>query len=300
MCNEPIIHMENVSKYFFDVRALQNVNLRITPGQIVGILGANGGGKSTLLRHMIGLYLPNKGQCETLGCPTSELSPRELARIGYVHQEGELIDWMTVDQLIRYVASYYPTWNHELEKRFREEFRIPEGRRVIALSPGQRQRLSILLAVGFDPELLILDEPAAALDPIARQQFLDLLLQIIQDPKRTVLISSHILSDVEKVIDHVIMMDSGKILRDESFDDLREAYLRVKLTSFNGPLPEALPFEEICECRKEGREAVVTMKSMSRETLEERAAEINCGMEVLPLTLEDLYRLVIDTKSKGV
>ena len=162
------------------------------PRRIIGLLGANGSGKSTLLRHMIGLYPPSAGQCVTFGVDAAKLSPAELGRIGYVHQEGELLEWMKVSQLIRYAAAYYPTWNHDLEAEYIRDFELPLKQRIGSLSPGQRQKVAILLAIGFEPELLILDEPAAGLDPIARSDFLDLLLKIIQDGNRTIIISSHI------------------------------------------------------------------------------------------------------------
>jgi ABC-2 type transport system ATP-binding protein len=226
-----IVAVRSLSKRFGRIQALDKVDLTVSRGRIIGLLGANGAGKSTLLRHMIGLYLGDAGHCTTFGCDAAKLGPGELSRIGYVHQEGELLGWMTVGQLIRYVSAYYSNWNRELEEEYIEDFDIDVKDRVGSLSPGQRQKLSILLAIGFEPELLILDEPASTLDPIARSRFLDLLLEIIQDENRTIIISSHILSDVEKVIDHTVIMSEGKIVRDCSFDDLREEYVKVTLTS---------------------------------------------------------------------
>jgi len=251
----PMVEIRGLSKRFGKIQALDAVDLDIGRGRIVGLLGANGAGKSTLLRHIIGLYLPDSGRCTTLGCDAGKLSPAELARIGYVHQEGELIDWMTAGQLLRYVSVYYPTWNDELEKRLVGEYEISLKARVGSLSPGQRQRLAILIAICFEPELLILDEPAAALDPLARAQFLDLLLHLIQDQNRTIVISSHILSDVEKVIDHAVIMKAGKIIADASFDALREKYHRVRLTALSGALPDPLDFANVLECRRNESEA---------------------------------------------
>jgi ABC-2 type transport system ATP-binding protein len=299
MSTEPIVRIENLTKTFDFAKALDNVSVEILPGRIVGLLGANGGGKSTLLRHMIGLYLQDEGECRTFGRPAGTLTPADIARIGYVHQEGELLDWMTVDQIIRYAAAYYPGWNMELEKRYRREFELRSEARVGALSPGQRQKLAILLAIGFEPELLILDEPAAALDPIARRNFLDLLLDIIQDPTRTIIISSHILSDVEKVIDHVVIVDRGRILRDVSLDDLREEFMKVSLTALNGELPEDLPFSGVLSATRGGGQAVLTMKAVPRDVLESRASGLNCEIGVQTLTLEELYCLVMQEKRKG-
>jgi len=184
--------MRNVSRRFGKIQALDNIDLDIERGKITGLLGANGAGKSTLLRHIIGLYLADHGQCLTFDTDAAQLSPQELGRIGYVHQEGELLEWMTVKQLLRYVSAYYDTWNHDLQDKYIADYDISLKDRVGSLSPGQRQKVAILLAIAFEPELLILDEPASALDPIARSQFLDLLLHIIQDENRTIIISHEV------------------------------------------------------------------------------------------------------------
>ena len=140
MSAEPLIRVDKLTKQFDEVRALDEVSLEIGPGRIVGLLGANGSGKSTLLRHMVGLYLPDRGSCRTFGTKTAELSPEDLSRIGYVHQEGALIDWMTARQLVRYVAAYYPTWNDDWEAEFIERFELNMSKRVGAMSPGSEWR----------------------------------------------------------------------------------------------------------------------------------------------------------------
>lgn len=291
--NNVMVQIRGLSKRFGKVRALDRVDLDIARGRIVGLLGANGAGKSTLLRHIIGLYLPDSGTCTTLGCEAGKLTPAHLARIGYVHQEGELIDWMTASQLLRYVSVYYPNWNKDLEQRLVDEYEISLKARVGSLSPGQRQRLAIMIAVCFEPELLILDEPAAALDPLARAQFLDLLLHLIQDQNRTIVISSHILSDVEKVIDHAVIMKAGRVIADASFDALREKYSRVRLTSLAGPLPEPLDFANVLECRRNQSEATLTVADLTPDQIEAAATQINCQADIQPLPLEDIYRVVV-------
>ncbi len=288
-----IIRMNNVSKAFGGTLALVVDNLVVPLGRIIGLLGANGAGKSTLLRTIVGLYLPDHGRVETFGCLARDLGPKELARIGYVHQEGELLNWMTVRQLIRYVAAYYPRWNTALEARYVADFGVNLDARVGSLSPGERQKVAILIAIGFEPELLILDEPASALDPIARARFLDLLLELIQTENRTIIISSHILSDVEKVIDHVLIMDRGRIIRDCGFDDLREEYARVRLTALHGPLPKNLPFSGILQCRRSDGEALLTLHNQSPQRVEDQARAIDCKADIHPLPLEDIYRLVV-------
>jgi ABC-2 type transport system ATP-binding protein len=290
---EPIVQMHGVCKRFGKIKALDDVDLQIYSGRIIGLLGANGAGKSTLLRNIIGLYLPDEGECITFGADAKKLGPKELARIGYVHQEGELLDWMTVRQLIRYVSAYYQSWNRELEEKYIEDFEISTRARVGSLSPGQRQRLAILLAIGFEPELLILDEPAAALDPLARAQFLDLLLQIIQTENRTIIISSHILSDVEKVIDHAVIMKKGRILLDCSFDELRERFSQVRISALSKELPSELPFENILHCKRSDGQAILTVQDCPREKLQEQAKSLDCWVEIETLPLEEIYKIVV-------
>lgn len=298
MNETPIISVKNLVKIFNSVHAIDNLSLDIHPCRIFGLMGANGGGKSTLIRHWIGLYLPDSGTCTTFGIEAKKLGPQDLARIGYVHQEGKLIDWMSVTKLIRYVAAYYPTWNRDIETRYIEEFELNPKARVGKLSPGQRQMLAVLLAIGFEPELLILDEPAAAMDPLARRKFLELLMEIIQVEGRTIIISSHILTDIEKVIDHALIMDKGKMLCNQPIDDLREQYIRFRLISLNGAIPEKLPFENILKREQNGSKAIVTLsgskKSLSE--LEAVADSIHCQMEQLPMPLEDIYQLVVENR----
>ncbi len=289
----PIVQIQGLKKWFGATDALRNVSLDIHPGSIIGLLGANGAGKSTLLRHIIGLYLPSKGTCVTFGCEAGKLGPSELGRIGYVHQEGELLEWMKVGQLIRYVSTYYPNWNDQLEEKYIADYDISTKARVGSLSPGQRQKLAILLAIGFEPELLILDEPASTLDPVARGQFLDLLLQIIQDENRTIIISSHILSDVEKVIDHAVIMKAGRILRDCSFDELKEEFYRLRISALSGELPAELPFANVVEHQRSNGQAVITVKNSSREQIEQTAQGLNCQVEIQTLPLEDIYKIVV-------
>jgi ABC-2 type transport system ATP-binding protein len=291
--NNPIVQIRRLSKAFKHVKALDAIDLDIYPGRIIGLLGANGAGKSTLLRHIIGLYLPDAGDCTTFGCDAAKLGPAELARIGYVHQEGELLGWMTVRQLIRYVAAYYQNWNTELEQKYIADFDISTKARVVSLSPGQRQKLAILLAIAFEPELLILDEPASTLDPIARSQFLDLLLQIIQDQARTIIISSHILSDVEKVIDHAIIMKQGRILRDCSFDELREEFSKIRITAIDKELPPELPFTGIIDTQRSNGQALITIRNTPQQQLEKTAEQLNCQIDIQALTLEDIYKIVV-------
>lgn len=295
---EPVVKILDLHKQFDSSDVLKGISLEICAGSIVGLLGANAAGKSTLIRHMVGLYLPNRGICTTFGCDAAKLSPRELARIGYVHQEGPLVDWMTVSQMVRYVSAFYPSWSTELEKEYLSEFKLDRNAIVGNLSPGHRQMLAILLAIGFEPDLLLLDEPAAALDPLARQRFLDLLLGIIQDPERTVLISSHILSDVEKVIDHVVILDQGEVCRDVNLSELQQEFVKLRVTALRGDLPDPLPFRQLLTCRRNGSEAIVVVRARPDQELDLIAHGMDSTFDVLPLSLEELYGLALSASGE--
>ncbi len=293
MNTEPVVKIESLKKQFGFATVLKGISLDIHAGSIVGLVGANGAGKSTLIRHMVGLYLPDQGTCTTLGCNAAKLGPCELARIGYVHQEGKLIDWMTVEQIVRYVATCYPSWNAEIESGYLSEFKLDRDAIVADLSPGQRQVLAILLAIGHEPDLLLLDEPAAALDPLARKNFLDLLLGIIQDSNRTILISSHLLTDVEKVIDQIVFLDQGEVRRDVNLDELQQEFVKLHITAIRGELPDLLPFDDMLVCQRNGSEAVVVVRACQEQELDQVAERIEGTVDVLPLSLEELYGLVL-------
>jgi len=292
MIQETIINYSGLTKRFGKTTALDNIDLSIKDRSIVGLVGANGCGKSTFIRHAIGLYLPDSGTCQTLGSNAENLPAETMAQIGYVHQDGQLLDWMTVKQHINYIAAYYDNWNTDLQESFIEKFDIDLKARVGKLSPGLRQQLAILLAICHEPKLLLLDEPAAALDPIARSNFLDLLLEIIQAQDRTIIISSHILSDIEKVIDHVIIMDEGKIISDGAFDDLRERFCRVRILGHISL--DQLGLDNIIEQQYDSGQAILTIADTDQETIRDAVAEHNCTCEISMLSLEEIYKVVIN------
>jgi ABC-2 type transport system ATP-binding protein len=216
------LSLQNVVKNFAHKEILRGTTLQIPPGSIVGLLGTNGSGKTTLLKCAVGLLRPQSGTCQLLGEEVWNLSPNAKARLGYVPQVISLYPWMKVADLIRFTASFYPNWNSDLSERLRSEWALPFADRVGNLSVGQLQKLSILTALSHEPDLLILDEPAASLDPIARRQFLQWIVDLAEPGKRTVLFSTHITSDLERVADHVAILKQGQVAYFGSLDDLKE------------------------------------------------------------------------------
>jgi ABC-2 type transport system ATP-binding protein len=216
--------LTNVSKRFGRTLALDGVTLRLSEPSIVGLVGKNGSGKSTLLRHIVGLQLPTSGSCRTMGTPTDKLDAPELSRIGMAHQQDGLIGWMKAGRHIRYVAGFYETWDAELEKHLVSTLDIDLKANVMTMSPGNRQKLSLLLAVCHHPSLLLLDEPLSDLDPIVRRDVVEALLDRFRRDEMAIVMSSHLLHDLERIADRVVCLDKGKVVADTSLDELKDQY----------------------------------------------------------------------------
>jgi ABC-2 type transport system ATP-binding protein len=220
--NEPAIELRGVYKFYGQMKVLAGLDLSVPRGSVVGLLGTNGSGKTTLIKCALGLIRPQSGEMRLLGEPSWTLSGKTKARIGYVPQVIGLYPWMKVRHLIDYTSAFYPNWNHDLIVRLMREWAIPPEQRIGPLSVGQLQKVAIMLALGHEPELLILDEPAASLDPLARRQFLQMIIDLAEPGKRTVLFSTHITSDLERVADSVAILKSGQIAWYGLLEDLKE------------------------------------------------------------------------------
>ncbi len=204
--------------------ALDHVNLALPRGATVGLLGRNGAGKSTLLRCLVGLTLANEGRSALLGCDSTRLDDATRGCIGYVSQTADLLHWLKVWQHIEYIGSFYPRWQAERAHTLCRRLVLDESAKVSALSVGDQQKLALVLAMAHDPDLLLLDEPVASLDPLARRDFMRLLFEDdgARHTPRTVLLSSHLLTDLERVVSHVIILREGRVQRQGEWDALQE------------------------------------------------------------------------------
>ena len=216
-----MLELRGVSKRFDQKLVLDEVDLRLPAGSVLGLVGKNGAGKTTLLKCALGLQQPQRGDVHILGEPALELSAAGKARLGYVPQTIDFYPWMKVRQITAYTGAFYPGWNNPLAQQMLREWELNPEDNVGRLSAGQTQKLAIILALGHEPELLVLDEPAASLDPVARRQFLETLLDMVGE--RTVLFSTHITSDLERVSDRVAVLNEGKIVYSGELDTLKES-----------------------------------------------------------------------------
>ena len=222
--NSPVITCRDVTKNFGETEVLKGINLEIPHGSIVGLLGTNGSGKSTLIKCLLGLLGISSGAATVCGEDPWDLSPETKNQLGYVPQLIKLYPWMRVSQVIAYTGVFYDDWDAEHCKTLMKQWELDGSKWIKTLSGGQLQRLAIILALGHKPSLLILDEPAASLDPVGRRSFLKSLLEGNAEGEQTVLFSTHITSDLERVASHVAFLEDGRV---EFFGELEELKDRV-------------------------------------------------------------------------
>jgi ABC-2 type transport system ATP-binding protein len=204
---------------------LHDISFDIPAGAVVGLVGRNGAGKSTLLQCLAGLAAPDAGHSELLGCPSLDLSDAVRERLGYVAQTPDLFGWMTVLEHLQTIGRAYPRWNEERCLALALRLDLPLSTSVSKLSGGDQQKLSVVLALAHDPDVLLFDEPVASLDPLTRREFMRAIFSSAEpERERTILISSHILSDLERVVSHVAFIREGRLQAYDSWDAMLEHY----------------------------------------------------------------------------
>jgi ABC-2 type transport system ATP-binding protein len=225
----PTIDVRGVSRRFGAKRALDGVSLTVPRGVVFGLIGENGAGKTTLIKHVLGLFRPQAGSVRVFGLDPVADPVGVLSRLGTLSEDRDLPGWMRVHELIRYSKAFYPRWDDVYAESLREAFELDPKARVKNLSRGQQARAGLLVALAFRPELLVLDEPSSGLDPVVRRDILGAIVRTIADEGRTVLFSSHLLDEVERVGDLVAMIDRGRIVLDGAIDNVKARHHRVTI-----------------------------------------------------------------------
>ena len=227
---DAIITINALTKQYDGHPVINQLEWRILPGQVVGLLGRNGAGKSTLIECLLGLRESDAGSITIFGEDVRKLSEGARARIGYVPQKSDLFEWLTPRQMLDYFKALYPHWNDAKVDALLARWGFDGAmcqRPIAKLSGGEKQRLSIIRALGHDPQLLILDEPVSALDPVGRRDFLRELVDGVIERDTTVVFSTHILSDLERVALDVAFIKDGKIALAGGLDELLDGARRV-------------------------------------------------------------------------
>lgn len=221
---ESIVEVSNLSRSFGKTVALDNIDFRAERGKVYGLVGANGAGKTTLIKHLLGLLRAKTGSVRILGEDPVRRPEAVLKHIGYLSEERDIPNWMSIDELMRYTNAYHTNWDQNYASELLETFALDPAMKINTLSRGMRAQVALITAVAHRPTLLILDEPSSGLDAIVRKDILNAVVRTISEEGRTVIFSSHLLEEVERLSDHVTMIHQGRVTLDSSLESINSSH----------------------------------------------------------------------------
>jgi ABC-2 type transport system ATP-binding protein len=286
-----IIETNALSKSFGEVAALRELTLQVPQGSICGFLGRNGAGKTTTIKVLLGMARPSSGQARVFGLPADapEASVEIRRRTGFVSEEKDLYGYMTVEEIIRFTAPFYPRWRMDLEQRYLRLFDLPLHRKIKTLSRGMRTKVALLLALCRNAELLILDEPTSGLDPAMSEEVLQILVTHVASEEMTVFFSSHQIAEVDQIADRVVIVHRGRTVVSGALDELRENYRRIQLV-FDGDAPSvAFRTPGVERITRQGRVLTVLASAGAEGVVHEARALGPTSVDVVPVTLKEIF-----------
>lgn len=289
-----ILTANNLTKRFGATVALNGVSFELGKQRLVGLIGQNGSGKTTLMDIIVGNTIPTSGRCTTLGQESAKLDESVLGRLGFVFQENRFLDWMSVEQHLSFFSSFYPRWDAVRQKSLLRELELDPTAKVGHLSSGNLQKLAIITAVCHHPDLLLLDEPVSALDPLARESLLQLIVRLLQEDEVTIIVSSHLLCDIERLVDWVICLDHGELMVNSSLAELQQRFRmwRVPARETVGAYNESFIRGQF----RAGNDATLVVEAGDKELLGFRD---KYRVEVTPeaMSLERIYPFLLKPRS---
>ncbi len=301
-----MIKVDNISKSYYDKVAIEGISLTVVPGQIQGLVGDNGAGKTTLIKCMAGIYKPEKGRIIYSGSGASNGAQKEQnegiynnphlkEKIGYVSDNNEYIGRYTIKKMLKVYETYFPCFDKDKFEKLNQEFRLELGAKIDSLSKGQKMRLGFMLELAKKPEYLLLDEPTSGLDPVAKKIFLERLVEEVEKENIGVLISSHNLSDLEKLCDTITILDNGKVRSESGLDELKESLTKLQVVFENGLDEKLLSRDAVLSFSKVG--SVYTLIIEGYDSKKEKwLKDLGAGyMEELDMSLEELY-IALETR----
>ena len=284
--NDYAIEMNDVSKSY-SLFQLSNINLKLETGNIMGFIGPNGAGKSTTIRILMGLIQQDQGQVKVLGHSMPDQQAIAKWDIGYASEDMRLYSNATIGWHMDYIKYIYSSWDAGYAKTLLRRFDLLENHQVKGLSHGQRVKAALLLMLARRPKLLILDEPTTGLDPVARHEILNELMDVLLEGDRSILFSSHNTQDIEQLSDHITFIDKGRIIASQDKESYLESWRRIRLSiNENTTLPQ---LQGIVEQRKSGHQAIITTKLFNDELAETYK---KCGADIIAvenMTLEEIF-----------
>jgi len=284
----PVLQVRGLAKSFKQRQVLNALDWHVPAGRVVGLLGRNGAGKTTLLRCLLGLSPINGGSIELFGAPMIEPGGERMHRIGFVPQTFDLFPWMKVRAYLDFTAAFYTRWNQTLADRLLADWELDAKQKIGELSQGQRQKLAIVRAIAPDPDLLVLDEPVASLDPQARRAFMGELPTLMRAPGKTVIFSTHITADLERANADIALLRDGRIQFTRPLAELRERLKRVIFQRADGwSQPPAVAGG--MKSHVQGELAILLVEDPVIDSLHALAARENASLRIEVPTLEDLF-----------
>ncbi len=283
------IETNGLTKRFRRQKAVDDLTMRVPAGSVFAFLGRNGAGKTTTIRILLDLLNRTSGDARMLGLDCVKGATELRRRTGYVGEGQKMYDWMRVDEIIWFCKGFYPTWDDAFAAELKSKLELPSRKKVGELSRGTQAKLALLLAMAYRPELLVLDEPTAGLDVVVRRDFLEGVIELIQEEGRTVFFSSHIVHEVERVADWVGIIDAGKMIWCSSMDDLKARVKRVVLSFEGPPAPADWISDDVLAAEHSGRQSAIVVRDFSDETVAKAKAAKPTEIRVDDLSLEDIF-----------
>lgn len=222
-----ILEIKNLTKKYTDF-TLDSINFKLEKGYIMGFIGPNGAGKSTTIKLIMNLIKKNAGEIKLFGLDNIKNEKDIKQRIGFVYDENCFYEELDLIQMKNIIAPFYKQWDNKTFDRYMSDFNLPKKKKIKELSKGMKMKYSLAIALSHNAELIIMDEPTSGLDPIFRSELLDILCSVIQDENKSILFSTHITTDLEKIADYITFLNNGKIVFSDTKDTILESYSIVK------------------------------------------------------------------------
>ncbi|MFC1493029.1 ABC transporter ATP-binding protein [candidate division KSB1 bacterium] len=286
--NKQVINLNEMSKSFGDKKVLDSIDLNVPEGTIMGLIGKNGAGKTTLIKCMLGFLKPDGGSSRILDEDSWDLSNQVRHRIGYVPQNIISMKWLKVKAMLDYTGAFYSNWDNAKVDSLLSEWELDPGAKISTLSEGEKQKLAIILALGHDPDVLILDEPVASLDPASRRYFIKRLIELNLKENKTMLFSTHIMSDLERIAADIVLLKNSGIAYKGNLSDLKDNIRRIHFQS-KSELPDTIPVQNVIHSHINKTTATFTVNGMNEEEIQKIGRDLSAFVTVEQLNLEEIF-----------